>query len=479
MYLKKYIQIILNYKTMIIIITLFSILSAIVGYLISPPSYSASTTVYLKPEAAKILVDKGQTKNLTEVASIGQQYISQTYKELLNSRFLRESTVRILNLDKPKEPTGFRKKIQDILKPVKEPIDKTVYYILYGMYNPDPFEKAVKKLGKSVKVEQNMKTYLYTITAQDKDSKVAADISNTIATEFVKYCRDVNSSEARTYREFLEGRINILHAELEHARENLKNFKDKYGISDLKEQTKSDINSLSSFEKTFDEVNAQIREMKTVQQEVATDKDARKDNDTTKSTTEKENSLLDQLRKDLAKSEVELSSLKEKYTDSNKKVIELKAEIAATKDRINKQVEEIMNSLNAKKMSLEAVVKKYESAIRLNPMKEKTLKELELAVEVTENTYKKIQDQYEDARLEENKKINEIRVFDRAKPPLYPKWPWQILYPLLGFINGLIVSIGLAFFIEYMDDTIKSIEHAEKVLGYSVLTTIPNFQNRK
>ena len=477
--LRKVIQIVIDNKAMIILITLFATLSAALGYFISPAKYSASTTVYMKPGAAKILMEKGESKNLTEVSSVGLQYISQTYKLLFQSRFLLESTVRILNLDKPKEPTGFRKKIQDIFNPIKEPLEKSIYYILYGMYNPDPFEKAVKKLEKRLKVKQNLKTYLYTITVKDKDPKLAADTANTIATEFVKYSGSVNASEATTYREFLEQRINILGKELEQAQKALKAFKDQYRISDLKEETKLDLNSLSSFEKDFDDTDIEIKETEMLQKEIATDKYSKKLDDAVRSSTEKKNSILDDLRTDLAKAEVDLKSLEEKYTDSNRKVTEQKVKIEDLKEKIKKQVNEIMDSLNAKKKLLGNVIKKYESAMLLTPMKQKKLDEFELEIEVAKNSYKKINDQYEDARLEESQKLNEIRVIDKAKPPLYPKWPMQVLYPLFGLFGGLMVSIGLVLFLEYMDDSVRTIEDAERILGYPVLATIPKLKTRK
>src|SRR3972149_1618612 len=134
---KKVIQIILNNKVMIIIITLFAAISAAFGNLFFPAKYAASTTVYLKPEAAKLFTEKGESKSLTEISSSGLQYISQTYKLLFQSRFLMERTVKILNLDKPKELTGFRKAIQRILKPIKEPVEKAIYYMLYGKYDPN------------------------------------------------------------------------------------------------------------------------------------------------------------------------------------------------------------------------------------------------------------------------------------------------------------------------------------------------------
>jgi uncharacterized protein involved in exopolysaccharide biosynthesis len=478
--LKQYIQIVLNNKRIIITITILSTLFAFAGYYIIPPNkYSASTTIYVKPEAAKILLEKGKTQNLTQVSTTGAQYIPQTYKLLFESRFLQERVVKILNLDRPKESTGFRKKIKGVLKPIKTWVEKVISYVLYGVYNPDPFEKAVKRLKKKVKVKQQLKTYLFTITAKDKDPQVAADIANTIANEFVKYSSSINSSEAKGYREFLEQRIKILDGELKQAQKNLEDFKDKYGIADLNEETKLDLKTLSSFQETLDKVNAEIREMKILQREITMGKYVRKEDNLMRFSTEKENSILDKLGKDLAKSEIELSSLVEKYTDSNKKVIDLRAEIETTKEKINKQVREIMDSLEAKKKSLGNVVGKYEKAVQLTPMKENKLNELDRAVTVAEDAYLTIQEQYEESRLDEAKKLNEIRVIDKAKPPIYPKRPLQILYTLLGFLSGLLASCGLVFLFEFMDDTVKSIENAERILGYSVLATIPNFQHSR
>lgn len=477
--LKKYIQVIRNYQNMIILITVIATISASLGNFIFAQKYSASTTVYMKPEAAKILLEKGKTQNLTEISKDGVEYISQTYKLLFKSRFLRERVVRILNLDKPKESTGYRKKLKKFIRPIKRFLEKSIYYTLYGMYNPDPFEKAVKNLEKKVKVKQELKTYLFTISANDRDPRLTADIANTLASEFVKYSGGINSSEARTHREFLEQRIELLAGELEQAQKNLKDFKDKYGIADLNEETKLDLKTLSSFQEALDKVNAEIREMKILQGEITTGNYVKKEDGTIRFSTEKENFFLDQLGRDLAKAEIELSSLVEKYTDSNKKVIELRAEIETTKEKLNKQVREIMDSLEAKKKSLGIVVGKYEKAVQLTPMKEKKLDELKLAVTVAEDAYLQMHEQYEEARLQEAKKLNEIRVIDKAKPPLYPKWPMQFLYPLLGCLTGLIVSISLAFFIESMDDTVKTIESAEKILGYSVLATIPNLQHSR
>ena len=45
----------------------------------------------------------------------------------------------------------------------------------------------------------------------------------------------------------------------------------------------------------------------------------------------------------------------------------------------------------------------------------------------------------------------------------------------VAFILGLLIAVGLAFVIEYFDDTVKSADDVERYLGLTVLGTIPEF----
>ena len=56
-----------------------------------------------------------------------------------------------------------------------------------------------------------------------------------------------------------------------------------------------------------------------------------------------------------------------------------------------------------------------------------------------------------------------------AKQPVKPNKPMAIL---LGVIIGLVVGVGLAFFIEYLDTSVKTVDDVESFLGISVLGVI-------
>ena len=69
-------------------------------------------------------------------------------------------------------------------------------------------------------------------------------------------------------------------------------------------------------------------------------------------------------------------------------------------------------------------------------------------------------------------KANNITVQDRAETPLKPVKPQKRLNILLAMIVGFFGGTGLAFFMEYMDDTVKGAEDIEKFVGWPYLGSI-------
>ncbi len=66
-----------------------------------------------------------------------------------------------------------------------------------------------------------------------------------------------------------------------------------------------------------------------------------------------------------------------------------------------------------------------------------------------------------------------VKIVDTAKPGLRPVRPNKPLSIALGIIIGLVVGIGLAFFIEYLDTSVKTIDDVERSLQSPVLGVIP------
>ena len=66
-----------------------------------------------------------------------------------------------------------------------------------------------------------------------------------------------------------------------------------------------------------------------------------------------------------------------------------------------------------------------------------------------------------------------VRVIEEAEPPQTPSSPIVPLNIILSIIFGLLAGVGLAFFVEYLDVSVKTVDEVEKFLGLSVLAVIP------
>ena len=68
---------------------------------------------------------------------------------------------------------------------------------------------------------------------------------------------------------------------------------------------------------------------------------------------------------------------------------------------------------------------------------------------------------------------NAVEVIEPAVPVAKPVKPNKPMNIALGVIVGLIIGVGLAFFIEYLDTSVKTIDDVERALQARVLGVIP------
>ncbi len=67
-----------------------------------------------------------------------------------------------------------------------------------------------------------------------------------------------------------------------------------------------------------------------------------------------------------------------------------------------------------------------------------------------------------------------VRVIEEVELPEEPVSPNKIMNIAIAFLLGLMVSVGLVFLLEYLDNTYKNKDQLEKDLGIPVLGAIPD-----
>lgn len=90
-------------------------------------------------------------------------------------------------------------------------------------------------------------------------------------------------------------------------------------------------------------------------------------------------------------------------------------------------------------------------------------------------TYSNLLRSYEEIRMAEAKTLDTVTVVEPAVPPEKPIGPATLNTMLLAAMVGVMLAIGVAFLVEYLDDTIKTDADVLVVLGLPTLGGIVDF----
>ena len=151
---------------------------------------------------------------------------------------------------------------------------------------------------------------------------------------------------------------------------------------------------------------------------------------------------------------------------------EMETEIAKTRANLFAQ--------EAKSLSLKEKLQDVDNDLREFALGEKQLLTLKRELTINEQNYKTYQSKLEDARTSnemDRRMMTNIRVVHEAIAPHEPVKPRKALNLIIGFVLGAVAGVGLAFFKEYISQGFNSPESIEKRLGLPVLATI-SLKNR-
>lgn len=81
-------------------------------------------------------------------------------------------------------------------------------------------------------------------------------------------------------------------------------------------------------------------------------------------------------------------------------------------------------------------------------------------------------------KIKELMKVENVDMIDKAEIPTAPVKPRASVNIAISLFVGLFTAMGLAFLIEYLDDTVKTAEDIESQMNIPVLGTIPEYNSR-
>lgn len=387
---------------------------------------------------------------LKETGRMSSLFLETQY-EIIRSRIVIEKAAKILGWDSPDLDSGI------------ERIKRTI---------------TVSPSGKSGSILN-----VVSITATSSNPRIAMDIANAVAEGYLQQKKEDREKIMGTVYANLESQVREAKTKLDIAERNLGDFKQKEGIIALE-----GIVDLGT--QTVQEVSKAILEIKTTRMERQTFLDTLRelvlrDNISALSLiAERMGSFHPvniKLKDILFEKENNLNNLLQIYKEKHPEVIKAQAELEMIKQEIKKEVNSAMESLEADikiKTNLENVLTPYIQSPDFGRKQSKYL-ELKQEVDLQKDVYTTLLKRLKETDVREQvEQIPEVKIIEPAKLPKSPiqtKKTQILLSPIIGIILGL----SLAFFREYLDNTIKTIEDVEYYLELPVLGVIPHVSVKK
>jgi uncharacterized protein involved in exopolysaccharide biosynthesis len=147
-------------------------------------------------------------------------------------------------------------------------------------------------------------------------------------------------------------------------------------------------------------------------------------------------------------------------------------------ERFKKEAE--LKALVAKQQSLSEQLAAYQDQLDKINRIEVDLYQLKQEVEVDRQIYRRYLTEFDESRSSNamnSEKIANASLLESAHAPLKPVSPKKLRNLMLGLLLGAFGGLGLAFFMERLDNSLERPEQVENALKLPVLASIPKFKN--
>jgi succinoglycan biosynthesis transport protein ExoP len=483
-HLLDYLQVIKRRKWIIIACFFITIITVIIGNYTMEPVYQATAQLIIDREQRKSPV----TGEMMEYESYESESLTfQTYFSLIDSFPVLKRVVETLP-DRQRKEVGpgsfmvFKDAIIENIRKIKQFIrDLFPAGKKEGPPIDDPSRMLHYQVGAlrgRISVEPVRDTRLVNINVQDTDPLLARDIANGVAGAYIEYHMTSRIQAAKSSMTWLTQELQDMKDKIKESERKFYEFKEQEGIFSIKDKQGIDIRKIGDINSYYGdarskrlEVEAKIEELKNILNHNAGERIT---------PTIVDSNVLKNLHSELVLAEIELSKLQETFKWKHPKILEIKSKIQETKTRFDAELKKTMNNLRSeykvlkdREQSFLSTIRQYEKeALGLNK-KEMQYAILEREVETNKELYNLLLTKFKEANILEDMNMSNIRLVEPAVTPEIPIKPRSMLNLILGTIVGLMLGVGLSFFFEYLDRTIKTPEEVEQCLGLPILGAIP------
>jgi chain length determinant protein EpsF len=426
------------------------VLATIVGSLVFPKKYEASATVIIdsRPDAVSPMQAINGVSAMsylaTQIDVIGSRAVSQ--RVVRTMRFGENPTLRA---DWEKESKGRGS---------------------YEVWLAD-------LMSKGLKVRPSRESNVIEITYEGSDPAFAAAMANAFASAYIDTTVQFRVNPARQFSDFFEERARLARSKLEQAQQKLAQTQEAKGILATDERLDVEVLRLNDLSQQVLALRANRSDAQNRSRESLRNPSG--------SPEVISNQLVASLKADLARSEVKLNELLERYGDMHPNVINERANVSNLRSQIQRETALVTRSLGV--TSTVSVNRESEINNAYEAQREKVLKMkaarselsvLEREVENAQRIYDAIVARLSQTNLEGSTSQAGVMVLSPAVEPTKPSSPKMLLNVVISIVLGALLAMMAAMGMELIDRRVRSADDLTQLFEVAVLGTLPSPDKR-
>ena len=367
------------------------------------------------------------------------------------------------------------------------------------------FDNKVQQLRDNMSIRHLRSTDMVEIKFKAHSPFESYYVANEIAAAYIRINQAESQAEVRQVKDFLEQQLATYREELQGSEEALKAYQEQAKVVALDSETAELVRKIAEFETLFNAAKTDLEAAR--HRLVYINDELEKQNTNFDIEVIYKTTALEEFTKKIAEKESQLAvyqaqTIQKGRSESTlqytlREIENLTNQIDALKEQFREDVTavaanqfvdpaKISSSLFDSKIAVETeihalepkveafgkILDRYNLELDSLPTKKLQLARLMRSAQVAEKLYVMLEEKYQESRITEVGQIGNVRIIDPAKEPEEPIMPKKKLNLLLGMLLGLAFGVTIAFVIEYMDDTVRTMEDLDN-LSMPLIATIP------
>lgn len=464
--MRRYIYILFARKWIVITALLMVFLGTTIITFSTPPTYQATATIYVEQKVEQ------QMFAPPPLSGPDIRIFLQTQLELISSRTVAQRTIHELGMDKKcKNPLELAKMIDNLRA-----------RITAGSRTGIRSEPSEAGLGHS---------FILFVSVNDSDPVQAVSLVNVICQKYQEFFFEVKGARNVKAYDFLKDHLKTIEADMRRSDNKLRDFELTQGkdLLELINMQKGSVAIYDDFSNFLEEYNKRTVELNTVQVRLQGIKDQLGQQNIKNIPADYMNrgKPVVFIQEKIISIESNLADLKSRYTDEYIPITQAQDKKKRLEDvqqdtmrgnlldqflQVEMELAEARERVNSLRTINDEYARKLDKLVNAKTTYTQLMREQEAADKV----YLKHIEELENSRLtmfSDLSKVANVYILDEAFLPVPKIRPKVKVNIFLSLVIGLLLGIGLAFFADYLDHTIKSVEDVDYYLKQPLLMSLP------